>query len=243
MHHYIGVPVNNDPLKCVYGECRNFSINCCVTRNLNVYLEKAQVIGSTTIGVHAIRPLGNQFGDAGPDDVCKKFFGVPKEEEIWITDALHEKSSQRSKATMESNPFDHNSIPEQCKDHPRRQFKYMTDAMRYARKDYVSTGAILQKAALGNVICQAFHSGKGRMLNLTPDRRGTIRSSMYYTTLKVSSRMEAADWDKVQHVQTDLVRQQLAPEGYMGAYCLPTMSSCYQPKYQDGEYVSDSDED
>ena len=76
------------------------------------------------------------------------------------------------------------------------------------------------------------------------DRRGTIRSSMYYTTLKgVFDNGERVDWDKVQHVQTDHVRQQLAPGGCMHTYGLPAMSSCYQPKYQDGEYVSGSDED
>ncbi|KAI7875491.1 hypothetical protein K492DRAFT_173331 [Lichtheimia hyalospora FSU 10163] len=76
------------------------------------------------------------------------------------------------------------------------------------------------------------------------DRRGTIRSSTYYTTLKgVFENGETVDWEEVQRVQTNHVRQQLTPGGYVGAYGLPAMSSCYQPKYQDGEYVSGSDED
>lgn len=100
------------------------------------------------------------------------------------------KTSRDIKNVMKSYTFDATTLPEICKQNRKRQFKYMMDAMRYmyilqpanalikqplflsrfARKDYSSSGAILQSAALGDVIAKVFYNArKGIGLTLHHD--------------------------------------------------------------------------
>ncbi|KAJ8657592.1 hypothetical protein O0I10_006656 [Lichtheimia ornata] len=110
--------------------------------------------------------------------ICKQVFKVPENQPIHVTHGVHDKYvratsnyraklSQIFKAVMKTYTFDTVSLPEKCKNNRKRQFKYMMDAMRFARKDYLSSGAILQSAALGDVIAKVFYHGrKGIQLSL-----------------------------------------------------------------------------
>ncbi|CDH60962.1 predicted protein [Lichtheimia corymbifera JMRC:FSU:9682] len=110
-------------------------------------------------------------------NLFKQVCDVPKEQEIHITDEVHEKFmriitncraklSMHIKDIMRTYTFDPETLPEKCKKNRKRQLKYMMDAMRFARKDYLSTGALLQSSALGDVIAKVFYARKETGLTL-----------------------------------------------------------------------------
>ncbi|CDS06438.1 hypothetical protein LRAMOSA08966 [Lichtheimia ramosa] len=267
--------------------------------------EEEQQPGNTCIGIHDIKPAGKKFLDAIRKyictenafppvsqfdsvyiDICKRLLTIPQEKEITITDTLRDKfyhamTTFRSslykdfKQVLESYTFDASALPEKCKNNRKRQFKYMLDAVRFARKDHLSTGAILQSTALGDIIHQVFYAEKGLRLVLQPDelvpcpvialtfvymyvnmeqvygsrldqvgggRMGALRASIYHSTLHgVYDNGEKVDWEQVQDIQTKRVRHHMNTGS--SAFTLVPLSSSYQPKYRDGVYVSDSDED
>ncbi|CDS06451.1 hypothetical protein LRAMOSA08979 [Lichtheimia ramosa] len=262
-------------------------------------------IGSICIGIRDMKPAGKKFFDtiksyictenAFPPvsefdsvyiAICKQLVSIPQEKDITITDTLRDKFHmammsfrarlyKRFRHVLESYTFESSALPEQCKNNRKRQFKYMMDAARFARKDYLSSGAILQSHALGDIIYQVFYTEKGLELVLQPDglvprpvialtfvymyinmeqrygnrldhveggRMGALRASIYHSTLKgVYENGEKVDWEQVQGIQTKRVRYHLNTGS--NAFTVVPLSSNYQPKYQDGVYVPDSDED
>lgn len=73
---------------------------------------------------------------------------------------------------------------------------------------------------------------------------GAIRASLYRNTLKgIYDNGEVVDWDEVQRVQTRRVRQNLESRQVSGPSSFGPMSATYEPKYQDGIYNSESDEE
>ncbi|KAJ8657657.1 hypothetical protein O0I10_006723 [Lichtheimia ornata] len=220
--------------------------------------------------------------------LCKRVLRIPQEEEIGATDQLQKRFNRsifcnRSHVShiinviMKTYTFDTPTLPEVCKSSRKRQMKYMVDAMRFARKDYLSAGAILQSAALGDVIAKGFYAtggvglcfqtpedqvprpvialafvfmyihmgklcrGKRDQRPLNNRRASVFRASLYHNTLHGAyENGEKVDWDEVQRVQTEHVRQKLR---YQGMCDVSPFSAAYQPKYQDGVYVSDSGED
>ncbi|CDH57678.1 predicted protein [Lichtheimia corymbifera JMRC:FSU:9682] len=225
--------------------------------------------------------------------LCKQLFNVPQGQRIRITRVVQYKIAKAAadwrsrlsraiKDVMQSYTFDATNLHEICKTNRKRQFKYMMDAMRFARKDYLSSGAILQSGALGDVIAKVFyHERSGIGFTLDDDALdgkvprpvialtfvfmyvemsflctkkhdlpswsgpgiGTARASLYRSALQgVFENGETVDWDQVQRVQTQHVHEKL--QGCQVACPFPSgpLSASYQPKYQDGEYVSDSDD-
>lgn len=83
--------------------------------------------------------------------------------------------------------------------------------------------------------------GKRDQRPLNNRRASVFRASLYHNTLHGAyENGEKVDWDEVQRVQTEHVRQKLR---YQGMCDVSPFSAAYQPKYQDGVYVSDSGED
>lgn len=73
---------------------------------------------------------------------------------------------------------------------------------------------------------------------------GAMRASLYRSTLQgVYENGEVVDWDEVQRVQTRIVNQNLRRWEVSGPSTFGPLSATYQPKYQDGVYNSDGDED
>lgn len=73
---------------------------------------------------------------------------------------------------------------------------------------------------------------------------GAIRASLYRNTLQgVYENGEVVDWDEVQRVQTRRVHLNLQNCEVSGASTFGPLSATYEPKYQDGVYNTDSDED
>lgn len=73
---------------------------------------------------------------------------------------------------------------------------------------------------------------------------GSFRASLYHTTLRgVYDNGEAVDWNEVQRIQTERVHQNLKRCEVSGSLAFCPLSASYRPKYQDGVYVTDSEED
>lgn len=78
--------------------------------------------------------------------------------------------------------------------------------------------------------------------SLTRHDLGAARASLYRSTLQgVFENGETVDWDQVQRVQTRHVHQNLQTGQVAGHLAFGPLSATYQPKYQDGEYISDDD--